>query len=104
MIHITDHPWLQNANKAPSVNLGETFRARLQQFSVMNKFKKKALRVIAEHLSVEEIADIKEMFENMDINIKRQINFDELKYGLHKLGHQVADSDVKALLEAISYC
>ncbi|KAG6480311.1 hypothetical protein ZIOFF_063791 [Zingiber officinale] len=100
MIHITDHPWLQNANKAPNVNLGETIRARLQQFSVMNKFKKKALRVIAEHLSVEEIADIKEMFENMDINKKGQINFDELKYGLRKLGHQVADSDVKALLEA----
>ncbi|KAG6469978.1 hypothetical protein ZIOFF_070917 [Zingiber officinale] len=99
-----DHPWLQNANKAPNVNLGETVRARLQQFSVMNKFKKKALRVIAEHLSVEEIADIKEMFENMDINKKGQINFDELKYGLHKLRHQVADSDVKALLEAVSYC
>ncbi|KAG6512601.1 calcium-dependent protein kinase 20-like [Zingiber officinale] len=97
---VLDHPWLQNANKAPNVNLGETVRARLQQFSVMNKFKKKALRVIAEHLSVEEIADIKEMFENMDINKKGQINFDELKYGLRKLGHQVADSDVKALLEA----
>ncbi|KAG6475790.1 hypothetical protein ZIOFF_065019 [Zingiber officinale] len=95
------HPWLQNANKAPNVNLGETVRARLQQFSVMNKFKKKALRVIAEHLSVEEIADIKEMFENMDINKKGQINFDELKYGLCKLRHQVADSDVKALLEAV---
>ncbi|KAG6521047.1 hypothetical protein ZIOFF_018113 [Zingiber officinale] len=99
-----DHPWLQNANKAPNVNLGETVRARLQQFSVMNKFKKKALRVIAEHLSVEEIADIKEMFENMDINKKGQINFDELKYGLRKLGHQVANSDVIALLEAVSYC
>ncbi|KAG6538751.1 hypothetical protein ZIOFF_003879 [Zingiber officinale] len=99
-----DYPWLQNANKAPNVNLGETVRARLQQFSVMNKFKKKALRVIAEHLSVEEIADIKEMFENMNINKKGQINFDELKYGLRKLGHQVADSDVKALLEAVSYC
>lgn len=60
--------------------------------------------MIAEHLSVEEIADIKEMFENMDINKKGQINFDELKYGLRKLGHQVADSDVKALLEAVSSC
>ncbi|KAG6528109.1 hypothetical protein ZIOFF_010258 [Zingiber officinale] len=86
-ITIHYHPWLQNVNKAPNVNLGETVRARLQQFSVMNKFKKKALRVIAEHLSVEEIADIKEMFENMDINKKGQINFDELKYGLRKLGH-----------------
>nr|AIU98508.1 calcium-dependent protein kinase [Musa acuminata AAA Group] len=41
---VIDHSWLQNATKAPNVNLGETVRARLQQFSVMNKFKKKALR------------------------------------------------------------
>lgn len=42
-----DHPWLQHANKAPNVSLGETVRTRLQQFSVMNRFKKKALRVSA---------------------------------------------------------
>jgi hypothetical protein len=42
---LPDHPWLQNIKKAPNVNLGETVKARLQQFSVMNKFKKHALRV-----------------------------------------------------------
>lgn len=41
----TDHPWVQNAKKAPDVPLGETVKARLKQFAVMNKFKKKALRV-----------------------------------------------------------
>lgn len=40
-----DHPWMQNAKTAPNVPLGETVRARLKQFSVMNKFKKIALRV-----------------------------------------------------------
>lgn len=43
---VLDHPWLQNAKKAPNVSLGETVRARLKQFSVMNKLKKRALRVI----------------------------------------------------------
>lgn len=42
---ITDHPWLQNAKKAPNVPLGDIVRMRLKQFSVMNRFKKKALRV-----------------------------------------------------------
>lgn len=42
---VADHPWLQNANKAPNVSLGENVRAKLQQFTVMNKFKKKALKV-----------------------------------------------------------
>lgn len=41
-----EHPWLQNAKKAPNVSLGETVKARLKQFSVMNKLKKRALRVI----------------------------------------------------------
>ncbi|CAL9150145.1 unnamed protein product [Musa hybrid cultivar] len=97
---VLDHSWLQNAKKAPNVNLGETVRARLQQFSVMNKFKKKALRVVAEYLSVEEAADIKDMFDKMDINKNGKINFEELKLGLHKLGHQISDADVQILMEA----
>lgn len=97
---VLDHPWLQNAKKAPNVSLGETVRARLQQFSVMNKFKKKALRVIAEHLSVKEVADIKDMFKKMDINNRGSITLEELKHGLHKQGHQIADADVQILMEA----
>ncbi|KAJ6811744.1 calcium-dependent protein kinase 20-like isoform X1 [Iris pallida] len=97
---VLDHPWLQNAKKAPNVSLGETVRARLQQFSVMNKLKKRALRVVAEHLSVEEVADIKKMFSKMDINNNGKITLEELKHGLHKLGHQIADADVKILMDA----
>ncbi|KAL6957655.1 Calcium-dependent protein kinase 14 [Sarracenia purpurea var. burkii] len=94
------HPWLQNAKKAPNVSLGESVRARLKQFSVMNKLKKNALKVIAEHLSVEEVAGIKEGFELMDINNKGKINLDELREGLQKLGHQIPDSDLHILMEA----
>ncbi|XP_072951407.1 calcium-dependent protein kinase 20-like [Typha angustifolia] len=97
---VLDHPWLLNAKKAPNVSLGETVRARLQQFSVMNKFKKRALRVIAEHLSVEEVADIKDMFQNMDTNNNGKITPEELKCGLHKFGHQVTDADVQVLMNA----
>ncbi|KAK7267316.1 hypothetical protein RIF29_19985 [Crotalaria pallida] len=94
------HPWLQNAKKAPNVSLGETVKARLMQFSVMNKLKKRALRVIAEHLSVEEVAGIKEGFQLMDTSNKGKINIDELRVGLRKLGHQISDADVQILMEA----
>ncbi|PKA58235.1 Calcium-dependent protein kinase 8 [Apostasia shenzhenica] len=97
---VLDHHWLQNAKKAPNVNLGETVRARLQQFSIMNKFKKRALRVVAEHLSMEEVADIKDMFEKMDMNKNGRITFEEMKHGLHKLGHQIPDADVQILMDA----
>ncbi|XP_020978123.1 calcium-dependent protein kinase 10-like [Arachis ipaensis] len=51
---VLKHSWLQNAKKALNVPLGDIVRTRLKQFSVMNRFKKRVLRVIAEHLSVEE--------------------------------------------------
>jgi len=58
--------------------------------------------VIAEHLSVEEVADIKDMFSKMDINSNGKLTLEELKFGLHKLGHQIPDADVKILMDAVS--
>lgn len=42
---LAEHPWLQNAKKAPNVPLGDVVKSRLKQFSMMNRFKRKALRV-----------------------------------------------------------
>ncbi|GMP86905.1 hypothetical protein CsSME_00039504 [Camellia sinensis var. sinensis] len=67
---------------------------------MMNKLKKRALKVIAEHLSVEEVAGIKEGFQLMDTNNRGKINIDELRVGLLKLGHQMPDSDLQILMEA----
>ncbi|XP_010453327.1 PREDICTED: calcium-dependent protein kinase 7 [Camelina sativa] len=97
---VLEHSWILNAKKAPNVSLGETVKARLKQFSVMNKLKKRALRVIAEHLSVEEAAGIKEAFEMMDVNKRGKINLEELKVGLQKAGQQIADADLQILMEA----
>lgn len=42
---VTEHPWILNAKKAPNVPLGDVVKSRLKQFSLMNRFKRKALRV-----------------------------------------------------------
>ncbi|GLU19336.1 hypothetical protein SLE2022_355920 [Rubroshorea leprosula] len=97
---VLEHPWLQNAKKAPNVSLGETVKARLKQFSVMNKLKKRALRVIAEHLSVEEVAGIKDAFTMMDTGNRGKINLEELRIGLQKIGQQIPDADLQILMEA----
>lgn len=39
------HPWIKNATSIPNVSLGENVRTRIKQFSLMNKFKKRVLRV-----------------------------------------------------------
>ncbi|KAK1402764.1 Calcium-dependent protein kinase 32 [Heracleum sosnowskyi] len=97
---VLDHPWLQNAKKNPNVSLGEVVKSRLKQFSVMNKLKKRALGVVAEHLSGEEVAGIKEAFAMMDTNKKNNISLDELRNGLARLGHNIPDPDLEILMEA----
>ncbi|KAL3611308.1 hypothetical protein D5086_002328 [Populus alba] len=56
--------------------------------------------VIAEHLSVEEVAGIKEAFDSMDTGKKGSINLEELRVGLQKLGQHIADADLQILMEA----
>lgn len=96
---VLEHPWIQNEKKASNVPLGDIVRTRLKQFSVMNRFKKKALRVIAEHLSIEEVEVIRDMFTLMDSDGDGKVTFDELKTGLKKVGSQLADPEIKLLMD-----
>ncbi|CAA7013655.1 unnamed protein product [Microthlaspi erraticum] len=93
------HPWVQNAKKAPNVPLGDIVRSRLKQFSMMNRFKKKVLRVIAEHLSIQEVEVIKDMFTLMDDDNDGKITYLELKAGLQKVGSQLGEPEIKMLME-----
>ncbi|KAF9665211.1 hypothetical protein SADUNF_Sadunf16G0098800 [Salix dunnii] len=97
---VIEHPWLQNAKKAPNVPLGDVVKSRLKQFSMMNRFKRKALRVIADFLSIEEVEDIKEMFKKMDTDNDGIVSIEELKTGLRNFGSQLAESEVQMLVEA----
>ncbi|KAL3528303.1 hypothetical protein ACH5RR_007625 [Cinchona calisaya] len=96
---VLDHPWIQNAKKAPNVPLSDIVQTRLKQFSIMNKFKKKALRVIAEHLSVEEVEIIRDMFTLMDTDNDGKVTYEELRAGLQKVGSQLAEPEIKLLME-----
>ncbi|CAN7062966.1 hypothetical protein IGI04_016981 [Brassica rapa subsp. trilocularis] len=97
---VLDHPWIQDGKNASNVSLGESVRARLKQFTVMNKLKKRALRVIAEHLSVEEASGIIERFQVMDTSNRGKITIQELRLGLRKLGIVVPQDDIQILMDA----
>ncbi|XP_028548644.1 calcium-dependent protein kinase 3-like [Dendrobium catenatum] len=98
---VLEHPWLQNAKKAPNVSLGDVVKSRLKQFSRMNRFKRKALRVIADHLSTEEVEDMKEKFKMMDTDNDGIVSYEELKNGLSKFGSLLEESEVQMLIEAV---
>ncbi|KAG6503193.1 hypothetical protein ZIOFF_035504 [Zingiber officinale] len=80
---VLEHHWLQNAKKASNVPLGDV--------------------VIADHLSSEEVEDIKEMFKMMDADNDGIVSHDELKTGLAKFGSHLVESEVQMLIEACLY-
>ncbi|ERM93658.1 hypothetical protein AMTRI_Chr03g149540 [Amborella trichopoda] len=94
------HPWVQDDGVAPDKPLDSAVLTRLKQFSAMNKLKKMALRVIAESLSEEEIAGLKEMFKMIDTDGSGSITFEELKAGLKRVGANLTESEIHALMEA----
>uniref|UniRef100_A0A0D9XFK8 Calcium-dependent protein kinase n=1 Tax=Leersia perrieri TaxID=77586 RepID=A0A0D9XFK8_9ORYZ len=97
---VLEHPWLKNADRAPNVSLGEIVRSRLKQFSSMNKFKKKALGVVAKNLPVEEIDKYTQMFHMMDKDNSGNLTLENLELGLQINGHPVPEAEIKMLLEA----
>ncbi|RZC82705.1 hypothetical protein C5167_045492 [Papaver somniferum] len=94
------HPWVQVDGVAPDKPLDSAVLTRLKQFSAMNKLKKIAIRVIAERLSKEEIAGLKEMFMMIDTDGSGQITFEELKAGLERVGSKLKESEIYELMQA----
>lgn len=57
--------------------------------------------MIAESLSEEEIAGLREMFQAMDTDNSGAITFDELKAGLRRYGSTLKDIEIRDLMEAV---
>lgn len=59
------------------------------------------LQVIAESLSEDEIAGLKEMFKMIDTDNSGQITYEELKAGLQRAGANLKESEISALMDAV---
>ncbi|KVI08278.1 Calcium-binding EF-hand [Cynara cardunculus var. scolymus] len=71
--------WIQHAHNAPDIPLGEQVRARIQQFSLMNKFKKKVISADLDHNGVLNC----EEFLTMVVHLKKISNEDQLRQAFH---------------------
>ncbi|KAF2575397.1 hypothetical protein F2Q70_00002587 [Brassica cretica] len=69
----------------------------------MNKLKKVALTVMAKNLSEEEIKGLKTTFNNINTDKSGTFTPEELKRCLTTLGSKVSETEVKQLIEAVSY-
>ncbi|KAL4619788.1 hypothetical protein ACB092_06G105400 [Castanea dentata] len=101
LIFLSGHPWVQIDGVAPDKPLDSAVLSRLKQFFAMNKLKKMALKVIAESLSEEEIAGLKEMFKMIDTDNSGQITYEELKAGLKRVGANLKESEIYDLMHAV---
>ncbi|GMI69841.1 calcium-dependent protein kinase 2 [Hibiscus trionum] len=112
LVYAPGHSWIVDDRVSPDKPLESAVLSRLKQFSAMNKLKKLALRVIAERLSEEEIGGLKELFKMIDTDNSGTITYQELKDGLKKVGSELMESEIRALMEAadidnngsIDYC
>lgn len=59
------------------------------------------MQVIAERLSEEEIGGLGQLFKMIDTDSSGTITYDELKQGLRKVGSELTESEIKALMDAV---
>nr|ASL69962.1 calcium-dependent protein kinase [Hordeum vulgare] len=94
------HPWICENGLATDGVLDPSVISRLKRFSAMNNLQKLALRVIAERLSEEEIAGLRELFKTVDIKNSGVITFGELRKGLTRYGSGLVDTEICDIMEA----
>ncbi|KAK3148496.1 hypothetical protein QOZ80_3BG0295760 [Eleusine coracana subsp. coracana] len=94
------HPWICENGVATDQALDPSVFFRLRKFSAMNKLKKLALRVIAERLTEEEIAGLREIFKAVDVKNRGVITFGELREGLRRYGTGLDDNEISDIMEA----
>ncbi|GAB2215579.1 hypothetical protein Droror1_Dr00019967 [Drosera rotundifolia] len=96
---VLEHPWLRDG-EASDQPIDSAVLSRMKQFRAMNKFKKLALKVIAQNLPEDEIQGLKQMFANIDTDNSGTITYEELKNGLGRLGSKLTEPEARQLLEA----
>ncbi|CAL5211473.1 unnamed protein product [Lathyrus oleraceus] len=95
-----DHSWIQHREHGRNVSLGDHVRMRIKQFSLMNRFKKKVLRVVADNLPDDQIDGLRKLFDMMDKDNDGLLTFEELKDGFSMIGQVIPDPDIQTLIDA----
>lgn len=96
------HPWIRSlARNSKSVALPDTLMSNLKGFRALNKLKKAALTVIAQHMSEKEIDHLRQIFVNLDVDNSGTLSVQEITEGLRRLGWQEIPPDLQHIIQEV---
>lgn len=98
---ILKHDWMRENGVASDKPLDNVILNRLNNFANMNKMKKEAMRVIAQHMPVDEIAGLQAIFQSIDADNSGTITADELREALKTKGDALGTEELQKLLQLI---
>lgn len=86
----------------PNRSFGTARRYGVVYYAASGSDAARWVQIIADTLSEEEISGLRAMFQSIDTDNSGAITFEELKTGLKKLGSNLAEEEVRKLMEAVS--
>lgn len=99
---ILTHQWMREKGVASTAPLDDAIVSRLQQFAAMNRLQKKAMFVIANSMTEDDIQGLRSMFESFDSDNNGTITAEELRQALHDRGLKTENIEsVKDMLSLI---
>lgn len=96
------HPWVSGAGVAAATPLDKTLLSSLLKFSNNNKMRKRALALVANKLSANDVRGLRDAFCKIDVDNTGFITYPELKEALKEAGFKDAtDEEVEAMLKTM---
>lgn len=98
---ILEHEWVRSDGVASDSPIQCAVYNRVKQFIFMNRMKRHAMAVIAEHcLDPSELSLIQEKFQKFDVNNDGVITLDELITGVQSIRPEVSTEELTVMFEA----
>ncbi|KAF8820493.1 calcium-dependent protein kinase CDPK2B [Cardiosporidium cionae] len=97
------HVWIRKLidTEVLTVALPTTLLSNLKGFHAVNRLKKAALTIIAQHLSEKDISNLRDIFVALDVDHSGTLSLQELSEGLMKLGWTEIPPDLQQIIEDV---
>lgn len=97
------HPWFKILNNTSSSHIPLEIFENLKKIQAPSKLRQAAMKIAIQHLTLEEIEDLRQAFIAIDIGKRGYITATELQYALKMQGLRMAEIHLEKLLNSVNY-